>query len=629
LKPLSHRSQRSVSATERKPSTVVSATHRYRTGLDKLPRTRYIYRLTEPSEGPSREGCRVKKPAGTITLSSEEGEVLIAHVHQSNMPAAVAGRVEQIIRMYFWVVFALQEAKLSVKRLRHLLFGSSAQPKNRSASEVEATSSEAPGQAAGAEVAAPGAEVVPCLETRGREAGAGAAESEAKPKPQGGHRPGTGRFGAAAYTGATRVECRHEELAVGQRCPVCGHGTLYALPAGVEIRVDGQALLRAMHYALEKLRCSACGQIFTAGLPAGVGQEKYSARARAVLVVSRYYLGLPLYRVEAYQAMLGVPVPDATQWDQIEQVGDCAYVVFEQLEHVAAQGELIFHDDTAVRILSLIQENSARLAAAQAPGGATPQERTGMHTTALVVKVGEHTAILYYSSRRHAGENLQELLEKREAGLATPLAMSDALASNAVPNEAAVIRCHCLAHGRRKFSDLAEVFPHECQVVLEVLSQVFEHDEQARAERLSPEARLAYHQARSRPLMDILKTWLDTQLAERLVEPNSALGKAIVYMQSHWDTLTRFLLVPGAPLDNNLAERVLKLFIRQRNNSFFYKNEHSAYIASILTSLIATCLYAGVNAVEYLVALQEHRADVFADPAAWLPWTYQARLAPP
>jgi transposase len=397
----------------------------------------------------------------------------------------------------------------------------------------------------------------------------------------------------------------------------------------VEIRVDGNALLRAIHYALEKLRCSACGQIFTAGLPAGVGKEKYSARARAVLAVSRYYLGLPLYRVEAYQAMLGVPVPDATQWDQIEQVGDCAYVVFEQMEHVAAQGELIFHEDTAVRILSLIQENSARLAAAQGQGGATPQERTGMHTTALVVKVGEHTAILYYSSRRHAGENLQALLEKRAAGLATPLAMSDALASNAVTNEAAVIRCHCLAHGRRKFSDLAEVFPHECQVVLEVLSQVFDHDEQARTERLRPEARLAYHQAQSRPLMDELKRWLDTQLAERLVEPNSALGKAIVYMQRHWDTLTRFLAVPGAPLDNNLAERVLKLFIRQRNNSFFYKNEHSAYIASILTSLIATCLYTGVNAVEYLVALQEHRAEVFADPAAWLPWTYQAHLAPP
>jgi hypothetical protein len=77
------------------------------------------------------------------------------------------------------------------------------------------------------------------------------------------------------------------------------------------------------------------------------------------------------------------------------------------------------------------------------------------------------------------------------------------------------------------------------------------------------------------------------------------------------------------------VERALKLFIRQRKNSLFYKTEHSAYIASVLTSLIATCLHAGVNALEYLVALQEHRAEVFADPAAWLPWTYQATLAPP
>jgi hypothetical protein len=340
-------------------------------------------------------------------------------------------------------------------------------------------------------------------------------------------------------------------------------------------------------------------------------------------------LGLPFYRVEAYQAMVGVPVPDATQWDQIEKVGDCAYVVFEQLEQVAAQGELIFQDDTAVRILSLMQENLTLISAAQAQGLSTPQERTGMHTTALAVQVGEHLAILYYSSRRHAGENLQGLLDKRAVGLDKPLAMSDALASNEVANEEAVIRCHCLAHGRRKFSDLEEVFPHECQVVLEVLRQVFEHDEQARQAQLSPEERLAYHQAQSQPLMDGLKRWLATQMDEHLVEPNSALGKAMGYMQRHWATLTRFLSVPGAPLDNNLAERVLKLFIRQRNNSLFYKSTHSAYIASVLTSLIATCVYAGVNVLEYLVALQEHRSEVFADPAAWLPWAYARSRASP
>jgi hypothetical protein len=534
-------------------------------------------------------------------------------------------RVEWVIRMYFYVMFALQEAKLSTKRLRSLLFGKRPElsPSPEASSAAGQADSEGPHASAVRKANADGAGAP------GNQAPPGVLQTPEQAQPTGGHRPGTGCLGAAAYTGATRVECRHEELAVGQRCPVCGQGNLYALPAGVEVRIDGHALLSAMRYELEKLRCSACGAIFTAGLPGGVGEEKYSAQARAVLAVSRYYLGVPGYRLQGYQAMLGVPVPDATQWDQIEVVGNCAYKVFAQMEREAAQGELIFQDDTAARILSLIKENRDLVAAAHAQGLSTTNARTGMHTTALVVKVGEHTAILYYSSRRHAGENLQGLLDKREASLDKPLAMSDALSSNEVANEAAVIRCHCLAHGRRKFSDLEEVFPHECQVVLEVIRQVFDHDEQARKEQLSPEARLAYHQTQSQPRMDELKRWLDTQMNDRLVEPNSTLGKAMSYMQHHWVTLTRFLSVPGAPLDNNLAERALKLFIRQRKNSLFYKSTHSAYIASVLTSLIATCLYAGVNAVEYLVALQEHRSEVFAHPEAWLPWAYASSRASP
>ena len=89
-----------------------------------------------------------------------------------------------------------------------------------------------------------------------------------------------------------------------------------------------------------------------------------------------------------------------------------------------------------------------------------------------------------------------------------------------------------------------------------------------------------------------------------------------------------FLHEPGAPIDNNLAERALKLAIRQRKNSLFYATEHSAYIVSILTSVIATCVQAGVNALGYLVALQDHRQEVFANPGAWLPWNYAVALVP-
>lgn len=553
-----------------------------------------------------------------ITLSAEEGEAILARLSVYAPSRSDCEILSQVLRLYFWLILTVEEAKVSIRQLRTLLFGSHRTAKEAPASEASTPSSEALGEGeGGGEWALLEADPV------------GTSTTAPPSKAKGGHRAGTGRLGAAAYAGATRVECRHEELAVGQRCPVCGQGTLYPLPAGVEIRIDGNALLSAMRYELEKLRCSACGEIFTARLPAGVGDEKYSAQARAVLAVSRYYLGVPGYRLEGYQAMLGVPVPDATQWDEIETVGDCAYKVFEQMEREAAQGELIFQDDTAVRILSLLKENRDLVAQAQAQGLSTPKERTGMHTTALAVQVGEHTAILYYSSRRHAGENLQGLLDKREAGLEKPLAMSDALSSNEVADESMLIRCHCLAHGRRKFSDLEEVFPHECQMVLEVIRQVFDHDEQARKDRLSPEARLAYHQGQSQPLMDELKGWLDKQIDDHLVEPNSSLGKAIGYMRTHWATLTRFLTTPGAPLDNNLAERLLKLFIRQRKNSLFYKSPHSAYIASVLTSLIATCLYADVNAVEYLVALQEHRREVLSDPAAWLPWAYARSRASP
>jgi hypothetical protein len=128
--------------------------------------------------------------------------------------------------------------------------------------------------------------------------------------------------------------------------------------------------------------------------------------------------------------------------------------------------------------------------------------------------------------------------------------------------------------------------------------------------------------------MKQLKGWLEQQTAQRLVEPNRSLGKAIAYLVEHWETLTRFLHEPGAPLENNVAERALKLMIRQRKNSLFYATEHSAYIASILTSVIATCVQAGVNALEYLVAVQEHRQEVFANPGAWLPWNYPAALVP-
>jgi transposase len=550
----------------------------------------------------------MKRPE-EVTLSREEGEALIERLQRDALTAEDRRVLEKVLTFYFWLLFALREAKLSLKRLKTLVFGE--KPKKREPPEAGgSTGGSGGGSGAGSGPAA--SQQVASVGERG-------------PAPASKRRPGHGRQSAGVYQEVKRVECRHEELAVGERCPACGRGRLYRLPPGIEMRLDGNALLSAVRFELEKLRCSACGQVFTASLPAEAGSEKYSARARAVLVVSRYYLGVPWYRLEGYQALVGVPVPDATQWDQIERVADCAYPVFKHLERLAAQGEVIYQDDTPARVLALIEEN--RQAEAEGRSSGRAPARTGMYTTGLIVQAGERRICLYYAGRQHAGENLTVLLQKREPQRGKPLVMSDALASNSAAE--AVIRCHCLAHGRRKFSELDEVFPAESAVVTEALKLVFEHDEEARARQLSAADRLVYHQTYSGPIMATLKAWLEQQTTERLVEPNSSLGKAVAYLLGHWETLTQFLRVPGAPLDNNVAERALKLCIRQRKNSLFYATEHSAYIAGLLTSVIATCLQAGVNALAYLVAVQENRQAVFANPAAWLPWNYPAALASP
>ena len=298
------------------------------------------------------------------------------------------------------------------------------------------------------------------------------------------------------------------------------------------------------------------------------------------------------------------------------------------LERLAAQGALISQDDTAVRMLALLGEHRTRRAHAEALGLSRPTERTGMSTTAWVVQGGEHTICLDDAGRTPAGETLATRWTQRAADPGKPLVLSEACAAHEA-EEGALMRCHCLAPGRRPCSALADVLPHACQGVIEALQQGLDHDDQARDAPRSPAARLAYHRDARGPMRDARTRWLDTQWDERLGEPNSAVGKAMGARQGHGATLTRFVSAASAPLDTPRVERALTLCMRQRTNALCLATEHRADIVSVLTSLMATCLHAGGKALASLVAWQEHRREGWRPPAAWLPWHAQAPLVPP
>jgi transposase len=110
-------------------------------------------------------------------------------------------------------------------------------------------------------------------------------------------RTGHGRNGAEAFTGAQRVEITHPDLHHGDRCPECRKGNVYGQKQPkVLLRIVGQAPLAATVYSLERLRCGACGQVFTAQEPEGIGPEKYDETAAAMIAQLKYGSGTPFYR---------------------------------------------------------------------------------------------------------------------------------------------------------------------------------------------------------------------------------------------------------------------------------------------------------------------------------------------
>jgi transposase len=298
---------------------------------------------------------------------------------------------------------------------------------------------------------------------------------------------------------------------------------------------------------------------------------------------------------------------------------------FEELIRQAAQGEVLHNDDTTVKILELMGRHRQEALAGAAGEGNDADQRTGLFTSGVVALRDGHRVALFFSGRRHAGENLAEVLQHRAAELPPPIQMCDALSRN-LPGELQTILAHCLAHARRQFVDIYDRFPQECRYLLEALAVVYRNEATARERQLSAEARLQFHQQESQPTMQQLQAWLKRQFEEKLIEPNSALGGAIRYMLNHWEKLTLFLRQAGAPLDNNVCERALKKAILHRKNALFYKTQNGARVGDLFMSLIYTCQLNEANPFDYLTQLQRHADQVAASPALWMPWNYREAL---
>jgi transposase len=447
------------------------------------------------------------------------------------------------------------------------------------------------------------------------------ASADGKRRPR---RPGHGRLPACAYTGCQRVLVTHGSLRPGDACRCCGQGTVYRQSNwSPVVRLKGQAPVGGTVYELEQLRCGLCGKVYGAELPEEAGPEKYDPSVASTIATFRYGEGMPWNRIQRMQRSAGVPLPASTQWEIVrDAIPGGIQAAHDHLLDLAAQGDLVHNDDTRMCVLELSDKLKH-----QQPLRDDAPERRGVFTTNVLSRSEERPPIaLFFTGPRHAGENLRDVLARRRPESPPPLHMSDGLSRN-IPGELQVILANCLTHGRRKFVDVIDVFPAPVKYVVDCLKKVYRTDAQAAEQHLSPAERLRLHQQESKPVMDELHRWLQQQFDEKRVEPNSSLGNAINYLLKRWDKLTLFLRVPGAPLDNNLCEQALKMAIRHRKNSLFYKTMRGAEVGDLYMSIIHTCYLCGADPLDYLTALQRCTARVVAAVGAWMPWNYRDQIA--
>jgi hypothetical protein len=442
---------------------------------------------------------------------------------------------------------------------------------------------------------------------------------DAQPKEKG-PRPGHGRNGAAAHTGATTVPVPHETLFPKAICPECHKGKVYEKDPSPLVRIVAMPPIQATVYQLQQLRCNLCDAWFVAEPPEGVGEDKYDESVPAMIGILKYGTGMPFNRIEKLQKQMGVPLPAGTQFDLVNDAAIRLWPIYDEFIRRAAGSEVLTYDDTFARILDKVER----------PKGQDPK-RTGLKTTGVVAEIGQHKIGLFLTGPRHAGENVGDILKKRAADLPPLKTMADGIACNnlKVPPGVQLLPANCLTHGRRKFVDVFENFPDQCRHVIEQIGLVYHHDKQASDQKLSPEERLRFHQQKSGPILEALKKWMAAQIAEKKTEPNSGLGTAIAYFDKRWEKLTLFLRHAGAPLDSNIVERALKKAILHRNNALFFKTQNGADVGDFYMSAIHTCELNQVNAFDYLHQLLQNVAAVRANPGDWMPWNFRDQLSKP
>lgn len=313
------------------------------------------------------------------------------------------------------------------------------------------------------------------------------------------------------------------------------------------------------------------------------------------------------------QAAYGVPISDTKLWMLCKDLwNDVGIYIYHGLLEEMSKSDTLYVDDTTARVLEVTTSNNQKVLQNE-------KKDASCYSTVVSGETAIGQVVLYITKQSYCGKNISGIVSSGNKNI-----MSDASRMSIPDVEEKVLSTikifHCLAHGYRKFKDLKDYYPELCDYFMNEIKSIYEIEEQTHA--MTDAERLEHHKKNSAIHVQNIYNKINELFANKIVEPNSHLGKAMKYWLNHRKGLTRFLTDPGVALDNNCSERYLKHLILQRKNSLFFKTLSSAEVLSGLTSIIATCREHGISSYDYLNWLQQNRHLIGKNSSLYLPNAY-------
>jgi transposase len=305
-----------------------------------------------------------------------------------------------------------------------------------------------------------------------------------------------------------------------------------------------------------------------------IPKSKVGPGLLAHVLWSKYGLHLPLYRQEIMFGMIGLEIPRSTLCQWIARCVELLRPIYEAMKRDVLSSEVMFSDDTPVRLLE--------------PGlGKTRQARAWSYCGDLL-----HRQIVYEFTQTREQKWPQAFLK----GFQGVLQVDAYSGYNALFALDRILAAYCWAHSRRKFHEAEETDKERSQRAVASIGRLYRIEREIHGQ--SPKRKKRVRRSRSTKILRRFKKWLDQEIKNVL--PKSPIGQAIQYARGHWEGLLTYTKNGAVEIDTNRVERSIRGLKLGSKNWLFFGSEDGGTWGAVLYSLIETCKLRGINPEAYL-----------------------------